>query len=57
MAENTSSKRDSRKNGKKREKRIQKGSWPITYKWVAMGTLVAYTALGSHKVALAQVPQ
>ena len=56
MAENTSSKRD-KKNAKRREKQIQKGSWPITYKWVAMGTLVAYSALGSHKVALAQVPQ
>ncbi len=56
MAENTSSKRD-KKNAKRREKQIQKGSWPITYKWVAIGTLVAYSALGSHKVALAQVPQ
>ena len=29
------------------------GSWPVTYKWVAMGTLVAYTALGASKVTLA----
>jgi catecholate siderophore receptor len=57
VAENKQSKRDSKKNAKRREKQIRKGSWPITYKWMAMGTLVAYTALGSHKVALAQVPQ
>jgi catecholate siderophore receptor len=35
----------------------------ITYRWVAVGTLVAYTAIGSHQIALAgaagrmQVPQ
>jgi catecholate siderophore receptor len=33
------------------------GNWPVTYKWVAMGTLVAYTALGGQKVALAQAQQ
>jgi catecholate siderophore receptor len=26
--------------------------WPVTYRWVAMGTLVAYTALGAMKVAI-----
>jgi len=35
----------------------QKGNWPVTYKWVAVGTLVAYTALGGQKVTLAQVRQ
>jgi len=24
------------------------GGWPVTYKWVAMGTLVAYTIFGSR---------
>ncbi len=40
------------------DKRCDKGrdkrSWPVTYKWVAMGTLVAYTAIGGQKVVLAQ---
>lgn len=40
-----------------RNKRSQKCAWPITYKWVAMGTLVAYTALGGQKVTLAQSQQ
>ena len=31
--------------------------WPVTFKWVAMGTLVAYTAIGGQKVALAQAQQ
>ena len=43
-------------NGKKRKKR-SRGIWPITYKWVAVGTLVAYTAIGSQKVTLAQTQQ
>lgn len=37
---------------KKSAKKIT-GSWPVTYKWVAMGTLVAYTAFGASKVAIA----
>ena len=34
-----------------------RGSWPVAYKWMATGTLVAYTALGGQKVTLAQVQQ
>lgn len=29
-------------------------AWPIAYKWVAMGTLVVYTAIGSTTITLAQ---
>jgi catecholate siderophore receptor len=32
-------------------KRIDK--WPVTYRWAAMGTLLAYSALGVTKVAVA----
>ena len=32
------------------------GNWPVAYRWVAMGTLVAYSAVGSRTVALAQTP-
>lgn len=28
--------------------------WPVAYRWVAMGTLVAYSAVGARNVALAQ---
>jgi catecholate siderophore receptor len=28
-------------------------SWPVTYRWLATGTLVAYTAIGCHKLAAA----
>ena len=30
--------------------------WPVTYRFVAMGTLMAYTAFGASKVTLAQSP-
>ncbi len=29
-----------------------RGSWPVTYKWLAMGTLMAYTAVGGQKIAV-----
>ena len=29
------------------------GAWPVTYRWVAMGTLMAYSAFGGTKVVLA----
>ncbi len=32
----------------------QNGIWPVTYKLVAMGTLVAYSALGAQKITMAQ---
>lgn len=33
------------------------GSWPVAYKWLATGALVAYTAVGSKTVAVAQTQQ
>jgi catecholate siderophore receptor len=30
-------------------------SWPVSYRWVAVGTLVAYSAIGAKQVANAQV--
>jgi hypothetical protein len=44
-------KKNTKKSGKK--KKPAPSSWPVTYRWVAMGTLVAYTALGASKVTLA----
>jgi catecholate siderophore receptor len=32
-----------------------KNSWPTTYRWLATGTLVVYTAIGCHRVAAAQL--
>lgn len=40
----------------KRSERRQ-GTWPVTYKWIAMGSLVAYTAIGGQKIALANPQQ
>ncbi|HEY2124939.1 MAG TPA: TonB-dependent receptor plug domain-containing protein, partial [Chthoniobacterales bacterium] len=31
-------------------------SWPVTFKWVAAGTIAAYTALGSYTLNAAQLP-
>src|SRR5580698_5465142 len=31
--------------------------WPVTYRFVAMGTLMAYTAFGASRVTLAQSPK
>ncbi len=44
----------------KKEKRSGQNSWPITYRWTAIGTVVAYSAIGTKtfNVASAQsVPQ
>ena len=30
--------------------------WPVTYKWVAVGTLAVYTAIGCSRIAAAQAP-
>ena len=43
----------SRKEKKIRVAKQRAGSWPVTYRLVAMGTLVAYSALGATKIALA----
>ena len=48
------------KNGKARSakrKESGKGIWPVTYKWVAVGTLMAYTAIGSQKITLANAQE
>ena len=41
---------------KKEAKRNNQNNWPITYRWVTMGAIVAYSAVGSKtmNVALAQ---
>jgi len=39
--------------GKSKKGESRTGFWPVTYKWVAAGTLVAYSALGSRTVTLA----
>ena len=35
------------------KKRTAQDNWPITYRWLAMGTLVAYSAVGSETVDVA----
>lgn len=39
-------------NKKKQAENRAKGCWPVTYRFVAMGTLMAYTAFGASKVAM-----
>ena len=39
---------------RKEKKRSTSSNWPVTYRFVAMGTLVAYTAFGATKITLAQ---
>jgi hypothetical protein len=43
----------SQKSKKNRVLAQKSGSWPVTYRWVAMGTLMAYSAFGGTKIALA----
>ncbi len=35
-------------------KHSRKDNWPIAYRWAAMGTLIAYSAVGTHKFNLAR---
>jgi catecholate siderophore receptor len=42
---------------RKRQKHSASSNWPVTYRLVAMGTLVAYTAFGATKITLAQSPR
>ena len=42
------------KTGKKKRDRTGQGNWPIAYRWAAMGTLVAYSAVGSRTVNVAR---
>jgi catecholate siderophore receptor len=41
------------KAGKSGNDQKSEGTWPVTYKWVAMGTLVAYTIFGSRVLTVA----
>ena len=40
--------------GKKEAKRNSQNSWPVTYRWAAMGTIVAYSAVGSKTIGVAR---
>jgi catecholate siderophore receptor len=51
---NRNARRLSRRTNKKQSKT---SIWPVTYRFVAMGTLMAYTAFGATKVTLAQSPE
>jgi len=46
-----------RKVSRRLKNRSTSSNWPVTYRLVAMGTLVAYTAFGATKITLAQSPQ
>ena len=46
-----------RKSAAERDKQAKKSIWPITYRLVAVGTLVAYTAIGSQKIALGKAQE
>jgi catecholate siderophore receptor len=41
---------------KKKHKPKPFDRWPVTYRWAAMGTLIAYSAIGATKVALGAPP-
>jgi catecholate siderophore receptor len=42
---------------KQSKKTKQSGnSWPVTYRWLATGTLAVYTAVGCHKLTAAPLP-
>src|SRR4051812_32338588 len=32
-------------------------SWPITYRWAAMGTIIAYSAIGSKAIHAEEMPK
>ncbi|MBV9507656.1 MAG: TonB-dependent receptor [Acidobacteriia bacterium] len=42
-----------RKAGKKRAGRSRRNGWPITYRWTAIGTVVAWSAVGSKTIHVA----
>src|SRR5438045_3415933 len=33
------------------------GSWPVTYRWAALGTLVVYTAVGTRTIPLVRAQE
>ena len=41
----------------KTSRNSSKGSWPIVYRWAAMGTLVAYSAVGTKIISAAQAQE
>jgi len=53
---NRSARKLSRRTAKSR-KASKTSKWPVTYRFVAMGTLMAYTAFGATKITLAQSPE
>ena len=44
------------RNRKRVPTKPSKNSWPVAYRWLATGTLVAYTAVGCQRVAAAPLP-
>ena len=61
MAGNRTAKKSSNAARAKRglpvdSKGVRSASWPVAYRWLATGTLMAYTAVGMSKVAAAQAP-
>jgi catecholate siderophore receptor len=52
LMENILDKR-SRSRSRRRSKKPSSSNWPVTYRLIAMGTLVAYTAFGATKITLA----
>ena len=51
---------ETRTAGKKGAKRNRQNSWPVTYRWTAIGTVIACSAVGSKTINVAHaqnVPQ
>jgi hypothetical protein len=46
-------KRSSRRRSSRKHPKKSKSNWPVTYRFVAMGTLIAYTAFGAIRISLA----
>ncbi len=44
------------KAGRNIPNKRRQGAWPEVYRWLATGTLMVYTAVGSRAVAVAQTP-
>ena len=57
----TEEKRMNTKEGSPRRKRRKKAdgrsNWPVAYRWAAMGTMVAYSALGSRVIDIAHAQE
>ena len=45
-----------RKTPRRNEKKAR-SSWPVAYRWAAMGTLVAYSAVGTKTLSAAQAQE